>query len=140
MHAAFRRQYGLQKAPYLKSYNFLPFMSSVTKLMLSDSMRIRSINTVAKILANIACLCKSCFILQEYVPIVSILCNVGMRPRHWQRISEIAGFDLTPDSGSTLRKMLKLNLEPFVNQFEEVSVAASKVRNVVQWFLFSGVH
>lgn len=42
-------------------------------------------------------------------------------------MSEIAGFDITPDSGSTLRKMLKLNLEPHMEMFEGISGAASKV-------------
>ena len=58
------------------------------------------------------------------------MCNKGMRPRHWAQMSEIAGFDLTPDHGSTLRKMLKLNLEPFMDQFETISAAASKVIKV----------
>ncbi|XP_069795725.1 dynein axonemal heavy chain 12 isoform X2 [Narcine bancroftii] len=63
---------------------------------------------------------------KEVVPIVSILCNPGMRPRHWAQMSEIVGFDLTPDSGTTLRKMLKLNLNPYLERFEETSAAASK--------------
>ena len=41
-------------------------------------------------------------------------------------MSDIAGFDLTPDSGTTLRKMLKLNLEPYMEQFEGISAAATK--------------
>lgn len=41
-------------------------------------------------------------------------------------MSDIAGFDLTPDSGSTLRKMLKLNLDPYMDEFEGISAAASK--------------
>jgi len=55
------------------------------------------------------------------------MCNQGMRTRHWKDMSEIAGFDLTPDSGSTLRKMLKLNLESYMEQFESISGAATKV-------------
>ena len=58
---------------------------------------------------------------------ISIMCNQGMRTRHWKDMSEIAGFDLTPDSGSTLRKMLKLNLESYMEQFESISGAATKV-------------
>lgn len=50
-----------------------------------------------------------------------------MRVRHWKQMSDIVGFNITPDSGTTLRKMLKLKLEPFINQFEGISVAASKV-------------
>ena len=57
---------------------------------------------------------------------IGIMCNRGMRTRHWKNMSDIAGFDLTPDSGTTLRKMLKLNLEPYMDQFEGISGAATK--------------
>lgn len=67
------------------------------------------------------------FLLQENVPVISIMCNRGMRGRHWKQMSDIAGFDLTPDSGTTLRKMLKLNLDPYMEQFEGISAAATKV-------------
>ena len=36
------------------------------------------------------------------------------------------GFNITPDSGTSLRKMLKFNLEPHMEQFEAISVGASK--------------
>jgi dynein heavy chain len=42
-------------------------------------------------------------------------------------MSEIVGFDLTPDSGTTLRKVLKLNLTPYLEKFEVISAGASKV-------------
>jgi len=66
-------------------------------------------------------------LLQEHLPLIAILCNSGMRARHWQKMSEIVGYDMTPDAGTTLRKMLKLNLYPFLAQFEEVSAGATKV-------------
>ncbi len=59
------------------------------------------------------------------------MCNRGMRTRHWKSMSDIAGFDLTPDSGTTLRKMLKLSLEEYMEQFEGISAAASKVKSTV---------
>ncbi|KAG8523853.1 Dynein heavy chain 7, axonemal [Galemys pyrenaicus] len=65
-------------------------------------------------------------VFKEYIPTVSILCNPGMRARHWKLLSEIAGCDLTPDSGTTLRKVLKLNLTPYLDQFEVISAGASK--------------
>lgn len=58
---------------------------------------------------------------------ISTLCNHGIRPRHWKEMSDIIGFDITPDSGSTLRKFLKFNLGPCMTEFEAISVAASKV-------------
>uniref|UniRef100_A0A6Q2WX96 Dynein axonemal heavy chain 12 n=1 Tax=Esox lucius TaxID=8010 RepID=A0A6Q2WX96_ESOLU len=66
------------------------------------------------------------FCPQGYIPTVSILCNPGIRPRHWSQMSEIVNYNLTPDSGTTLRKVLKQNLAPYFEQFEAISAAASK--------------
>uniref|UniRef100_A0A3B4A2Y1 Dynein axonemal heavy chain 12 n=1 Tax=Periophthalmus magnuspinnatus TaxID=409849 RepID=A0A3B4A2Y1_9GOBI len=63
---------------------------------------------------------------KEHVPLVSILCNPGIRQRHWDQMSKIVGHDLTPDSGTTLRKILKQNLASYLDNFESVSAAASK--------------
>ncbi|KAG7518207.1 dynein heavy chain 12, axonemal [Solea senegalensis] len=63
---------------------------------------------------------------KDHVPLVSILCNPGIRARHWDQMSEIVGYDLTPDSGTTLRKVLKQNLAPYLEEFELISAAASK--------------
>uniref|UniRef100_G1PAG5 Dynein axonemal heavy chain 12 n=1 Tax=Myotis lucifugus TaxID=59463 RepID=G1PAG5_MYOLU len=65
-------------------------------------------------------------VFKENIPTVSILCNPGMRARHWKQMSEIVGYDLTPDSGTTLRKVLKLNLTQYLEQFEVISAGASK--------------
>lgn len=37
-------------------------------------------------------------------------CNSALRQRHWDEMSEVAGFDLTPNAGTTLRKIIKMNL------------------------------
>lgn len=59
---------------------------------------------------------------------VSTLCNPGIRTRHWNLMSKIVGYDFTPDSGTTLRKVLNQNLVPYLNEFESIIAAASKVR------------
>lgn len=56
-----------------------------------------------------------------------------MRARHWKQLSEIVGYDLTPDSGTTLRKVLKLNLAPYLDKFEVISAGASKVNVRNYW-------
>ncbi|KAI7794029.1 dynein axonemal heavy chain 12 [Triplophysa rosa] len=63
---------------------------------------------------------------KECIPLVSILCNPGIRPRHWEQMSEVVGYDLTPDSGTTLQKVLKQNLTSYLELFESISVGASK--------------
>eukprot|EP01135_Chromosphaera_perkinsii_P007265 Nk52_evm73s745 gene=Nk52_evmTU73s745 len=60
------------------------------------------------------------------VPLIQCLCNPGLRTRHWEKMSEIAGFDIIPDPTTSLSKILDMNLGQFVEKFEEVSVSASK--------------
>ena len=76
-----------------------------------------------------------CSCQQDHIPVVSVLCNPGIRARHWDQMSEIVGYDLTPDSGTTLRKILKQNLAPYLEELESVSAAASKVRKISVCFL-----
>ncbi len=57
---------------------------------------------------------------------ISILCNPGIRDRHWEKMSEIAGRNLKPDAGTTLRKVLKMGLNDLMAEFEIVSASASK--------------
>ena len=79
----------------------------------------------------------SIIILQDNVPVIAVMCNKGMRPRHWKTMSDIAGFDMTPDSGSTLRKVLKLELGEHMEMFEGISAGASKVISLVKsYWLF----
>ena len=61
---------------------------------------------------------------------IGIMCNPGIRTRHWKSMSDIIGFDITPDSGTTLRKVLKYNLGPYMDEFEGISGGASKVRRL----------
>lgn len=68
---------------------------------------------------------------QDNIPVISIMCNKGMRPRHWKKMSDTAGFDLTPDSGTTLRKVLKLDIGEHMEMFEGISAGASKVKTIM---------
>ena len=63
---------------------------------------------------------------KENIRVISCLCNPGIRQRHWNRMSEIIGYDITPNSGSSLRKVLRLSLAEFMDKLEEVSVSATK--------------
>jgi dynein heavy chain len=54
------------------------------------------------------------------MPMIKVLCNPGMRERHWDRLSEISGMEIKPDATATLRKMLKMGLETFLGDFQEI--------------------
>ncbi|XP_055621192.1 dynein axonemal heavy chain 12 [Toxorhynchites rutilus septentrionalis] len=60
------------------------------------------------------------------VYIVNIMCNPALKDRHWDEMSEIAGFDLTPDAGTTLRKFINYQLEKDLDKFEIISIGANK--------------
>ncbi|KAJ3222973.1 Dynein heavy chain 7, axonemal [Clydaea vesicula] len=60
------------------------------------------------------------------IPLIRVLCNPGMRERHWNKLSAIAGIEIKPDASTSMRKMLKLNLEQFLPEFEITGDSASK--------------
>lgn len=58
--------------------------------------------------------------------IVNIMCNQALCSRHWEEMSEIAKFDLTPNAGTSLRKIINFKLDSEMDQFEIISVGANK--------------
>ncbi|XP_075981520.1 dynein heavy chain at 62B [Anticarsia gemmatalis] len=67
--------------------------------------------------------------IKEWRPNVQmghIMCNPALVQRHWDEMSTIAGFDLTPTAGTTLRKIINYNLWSEIDQYEIVSIAATK--------------
>nr|XP_050853938.1 dynein axonemal heavy chain 12-like isoform X4 [Vespula vulgaris] len=69
-----------------------------------------------------------------YVPLVTVFCNPALRQHHWDEMSLIAGFDLTPNAGTTLRKMIAMDLLEDLDKYELISVSASKELNLEQAF------
>ena len=53
---------------------------------------------------------------------VGIFCNPDLCERHWNEMSEIAGFDLTPNAGTTLRKIINMHLEKFLDKYVFLSI------------------
>ncbi|XP_018405846.1 PREDICTED: dynein heavy chain 7, axonemal-like [Cyphomyrmex costatus] len=54
---------------------------------------------------------------QQYVPLLSVFRNSAMQQMHWDNMSVIVGYDLTPDAGTTLRKIINLNLMEDLEKF-----------------------
>lgn len=57
----------------------------------------------------------------ENLPIIRILCNPGLRDRHYEEMERISELSIKPDVTTTLRKILKLNINPFISQFQTIS-------------------
>ncbi|KAJ2994003.1 Dynein heavy chain 7, axonemal [Globomyces sp. JEL0801] len=63
---------------------------------------------------------------QVHLPLVSTLCNPGLRDRHWRDISAIVGFRFQPDESTSLSAVLEKNLGSYMSHLEQISVVATK--------------
>lgn len=52
--------------------------------------------------------------------------NPGMKPRHWELVSELVGFPMKVDSEFTLKHLLDMSIGEYVDKFETISEVASK--------------
>ncbi|XP_019696725.1 dynein heavy chain 7, axonemal [Harpegnathos saltator] len=64
--------------------------------------------------------------LKQYIPLLAIFRNPAMRQLHWDDMSAIARFDLTPDAGTSLRKIINMNLMEDLEKYEIISSSATK--------------
>lgn len=54
--------------------------------------------------------------LKDFRPamtLMRIMCNDALEKRHWKEMSLIAGFDLTPNAGTSLKKLTMMGLYSF---------------------------
>ncbi|KAJ3092439.1 Dynein heavy chain 3, axonemal [Quaeritorhiza haematococci] len=63
---------------------------------------------------------------KAHMPLISILRNPGLRERHWEQMGNIVGQPIAPDDTTSLTKILDMNLQQYIKQFEGISDAASK--------------
>ncbi|XP_053480111.1 dynein axonemal heavy chain 3-like [Ictalurus furcatus] len=63
---------------------------------------------------------------KQHVPLLSYICNPGIKARHWEKISITVGFDVKPDADTSLSNMLDLDLTKYADKLEEISASASK--------------
>uniref|UniRef100_A0A8C4ETJ4 Dynein, axonemal, heavy chain 7 n=1 Tax=Dicentrarchus labrax TaxID=13489 RepID=A0A8C4ETJ4_DICLA len=60
-------------------------------------------------------------------PFILVLCNPGLRDRHWDAMSEVAGVSLQPaDDQACVAHFVSLRIEEHLGSFEGISEAASK--------------
>ena len=63
---------------------------------------------------------------QVHIPLISTLCNPGLRDRHWHDISKVVGFRFQPDENTSLAAVLERNLGSFMSGLEQISAVATK--------------
>ncbi|XP_010794082.1 dynein heavy chain 7, axonemal-like [Notothenia coriiceps] len=64
---------------------------------------------------------------KENIPLVQVLCNPGLRERHWNAMAEVSGISLKPaDEEACVDQFLSMHLEQHLGSFEGISEAAGK--------------
>ncbi|XP_033990468.1 LOW QUALITY PROTEIN: dynein heavy chain 7, axonemal [Trematomus bernacchii] len=64
---------------------------------------------------------------KENIPLVQVLCNPGLRDRHWNAMAEVSGISLQPaDEEACVDQFLSMQLEQHLGSFEGISEAAGK--------------
>ncbi|KAG7500858.1 dynein heavy chain 3, axonemal [Solea senegalensis] len=63
---------------------------------------------------------------KKHLPILTTICNPGIKVHHWEMISSTVGFKVKPNKKSSLMDMLDLGLSNFADQLEEIGALASK--------------
>jgi dynein heavy chain len=70
--------------------------------------------------------------LEEEVPLMLLICNPGIRDRHWKQIMETTLLTLPVSPHSNLKQMVDAGLHHHVGAIEEICVAASKENTLEQ--------
>ncbi|XP_038666815.1 dynein heavy chain 3, axonemal-like [Scyliorhinus canicula] len=60
------------------------------------------------------------------LPLINALCTPGIKPRHWDLMSQKVGFSITPHESSSLMDILQLGLEKYLEDLSHISSQASK--------------
>ncbi|BFZ17590.1 hypothetical protein BsWGS_20629 [Bradybaena similaris] len=60
------------------------------------------------------------------MPILATICNPGIRKRHWEQMSDIVGFDISPKENTALSTMLEYGLNKHLEKLDEISASAAK--------------
>ena len=63
---------------------------------------------------------------KEQLPLVAVLCNKGMKDRHWEQLSDITNVEFTINDETRLENLLGLDLDKYMEKIEEVGASATK--------------
>lgn len=63
---------------------------------------------------------------KAYLSLLGAICNPGMRGRHWQAVSNSAGFKVAPSEDESLHNLLQNGLLKHVKEIQDISDSASR--------------
>ncbi|GFS75029.1 dynein heavy chain 12, axonemal [Trichonephila clavipes] len=62
----------------------------------------------------------------RFVPAMIVLCNPGMKMRHWKMVSEIVGKKIIPDTSTTFKDLIELKVHEFTDDISPISSKATR--------------
>ncbi|OAD53307.1 Dynein heavy chain 7, axonemal [Eufriesea mexicana] len=72
---------------------------------------------------------------KQYLPLVTCMCNSALEKRHWKEMSVICKFNLTPNAGTSLRKIISYNLMDDIEKYKAISIGANRELEMQQRLL-----
>ncbi|XP_068982290.1 dynein axonemal heavy chain 7-like isoform X4 [Bombus flavifrons] len=72
---------------------------------------------------------------KQYLPLVTCMCNSALQKRHWMEMSAICKFNLTPNAGTSLRKIISYNLMSDIEKYKAISLSANRELKMQQKLL-----
>ncbi|GIX99972.1 dynein heavy chain 3, axonemal [Caerostris darwini] len=62
----------------------------------------------------------------RFLPAMIVLCNPGMKLRHWKMVSEIVGRKIIPDTSTTFKDIIELKVHEFTDDIAPISSKATR--------------
>lgn len=62
--------------------------------------------------------------------LLHVMCNPGMRDRHWEAVSDVVRVRIRPTGGWDLQRLLDLGLDEFLPALQIVSDAATREHSI----------
>ncbi len=63
---------------------------------------------------------------QEHLPLITAICNPGLRDRHWSSLAEVVGFEIRRDEVTSLKRLLEYDIATHIIKLVEISDSASR--------------
>lgn len=63
---------------------------------------------------------------REHLPVIQSLASPALKPRHWEILSSKIGKEIEPDEELTLKGLLDMHVDDFIEEIQEVCQAAKK--------------
>ncbi|KXZ48211.1 DHC-9 protein [Gonium pectorale] len=63
---------------------------------------------------------------QEHLPLITAICNPGLRERHWAALADIVGFEIKRDEVTSLKRLLDYDIALHIAKITDISDSASR--------------